>query len=109
VLNLPRRDRCSSTMRERRFASRLGFHGAGAATMSTRPRDLKSSQLNASSGPIRGVAPAFKMRTSGRVSTRICLAALSSVMSAENVLTPRRALTASRSNALRATTLTLAP
>ena len=28
---------CSSTMRERSLGSRLGFHGAGSATMSTRP------------------------------------------------------------------------
>src|SRR5271166_6551782 len=37
MMGSPLRRRCSSTMRERRLASRLGFHGAGSATTLTRP------------------------------------------------------------------------
>ena len=49
---------------------------------------VKSAQLSWSSRPIRGVAPAFSTRMSGRTSARMRWAAASSVTSAAITATP---------------------
>src|SRR5437016_5145957 len=70
---------------------------------------VKSAQLIWSSRPIRGFAPAFSAKMSGRTSARMRWAALSSVTSAEIVATPSRARTEASASMSRATTVTLAP